>query len=216
MAEDRAPVNQPRKPTKPFGFISFSKDGKVTPQISRLPEIKTGQEIQVAQIFSAQLQRDHGISITNLVPLQEKEHDIRCTIGERNIKIQITEISEKGFILPPGSQDPNNPKSIALFSAVDLVGVQIDSEKKSGSISRAIETKLDKYYASEKGFSIWLLIFTTSPFIDTLVWDGKNIIVCEPLIRARKLLEKRSSAPFDEIWFTDLKTRPVRIWPPEP
>lgn len=208
-------ANEPKKPTKPFGVISFSKDGKVTPEISKLPSTKIGQELQVAQMFFEQLQTYYGVSIGNLVQLHENEHDVQCTIGEEQVKVQITEISEKEFILPTGRQDPNNPKSIAHFSAVDRVGVQIDSEEKNGSICRAIERKLDKHYASEKGVSIWLLVFTTSPYIDTLLWDGENTIVCEPLVRARKLLEERSMEPFDEIWFTNLINRPVRVWPLE-
>lgn len=203
----------PKKPTTPFGYISFSKDGKVTPHIDQLPTYKAGQESQAAQRFSEQLEKYYGIKVKGLSLLEEKDHDATFTIGGKKIVLQITEISEREFILPSGSPDPNNAKSIAFFSVVNTVGVQIDSEKKNRTIQLAMERKLAKNYSAENSASLWLLIFTTSPYIGTEFFRDGILVIDEPLQRARSFATAHSIAPFSEIWFTNFELRPIRVWP---
>jgi hypothetical protein len=201
------------KPTTPFGFVAFSKDGEVDVSLSKLPPAKVDQEAQVAHIFAQQLPRFFQSAVSDPSRLPERGHDASMKIDGQRVLLQITEICQREFELPPGSLDPGNPNSIGHFSAVSDVAIQLDTIKTNDAIRRAVEKKVNKCYASDRDASTWLLVFTTSPHILTETFlDGKPVIE-EPLHRARAFAASRSVDPFSEIWFSNLVTRPVRIWP---
>jgi hypothetical protein len=203
------------KPTTPFGFVAFSKDGGVDISLSTLPTVKDDQEVEVAQIFAQQLTRLFGFSVSDPSRLPERGHDASMKINGQSVVLQITEIWQKEFELPPGSPDPGNPKSIGHFSAVSNEAIQLDSRRMNDSIRCAIKKKLDKHYAPDRDAATWLLIFTTSPHILTETFRDGELVIEEPLQRAREFAAAAHSLdPFSEIWFSNLITRPVRIWPP--
>jgi len=202
------------KPTDPFGYIAFPKSGEAEVSLSKLPTVKDDQEAEVAQIFTEQLTRLFGCTVSDLSRLDERGHDASMVINGQCVVLQITEIRQKEFELPPGSPDPGNPKSIGFFSAVSNAAIQLDTSKMNDAIRRAIERKLDKHYAPDRSAATWLLVFTTSQHILTEISCDGELVIEEPLRRAREFAAGRSLSPFSEIWFSNLVTRPVRIWPP--
>jgi hypothetical protein len=201
------------KPTSPYGFVAFSKSGEVDISLSNLPTVKDDQEAEVAQIFARHLIRYFGLSVTDLARLPERGHDAAMTINGQRVVLQITEICQKEFELPPGSPDPGNPNSIGHFSAVSKEAIQLDSTKRDDAIGRAMQKKLDRHYARDRDAATWLLVFTTSLHILTEVLCEGALVIQEPLRRAREFAAVRSLDPFSEIWFSNLVTRPTRIWP---
>jgi hypothetical protein len=227
LGEIAMPSRQHEKPTTPFGFVAFSKDGTVDISLSTLPKVKDDQEAEVIRRFAHDLTCHYGLSVSDIMMLPERDHDASMTINGQHVVLQITEIWQRGFELPPGSPDPGNPNAIGYLSAINHlpavndhstiinVAIQLDSSKMNDAIRRAIEKKLDKHYAPD-GDTTWLLVFTTSPHLLTETFrDGEHVIE-EPLRRAREFMAGRSPDPFSQIWFTNLITRPVRIWPPFP
>jgi hypothetical protein len=208
------PSKRHEKPTTDFGFVAFAKDGTVDISLSNLPKVKDDQEAEVARRFARDLTRCFGLSVSDITMLPERGHDASMTINAQRVVLQITEIWQKEFELPPGSPDPGDPTSIGHFSAASHEAIQLDSRKMNDAIRRAIEKKLDKHYAPDRGAETWLLVFTTSPHIPTETSRDGELVIEEPLRRARDLATVRSLNPFSEIWFSNLVTRPVRIWPP--
>ena len=41
----------PKKPTLPFGYINFSKNGRVSKHVEKMPDDKRGQEKEVTSRF---------------------------------------------------------------------------------------------------------------------------------------------------------------------
>jgi len=83
------------------------------------------------------------------------------------------------------------------------------------SLWRAIERKLQKRYSpGSPARPLWLLIFSTSPCIETLYIRAGRLMVGRPLAVARMVLHAQGAGPFSQVWFTNLVTRPVRVWPP--
>lgn len=213
---------RPRKPTSPFGVIAFHKDGSVSRSLSILPEHKEEQEFAVAQLFARKLTRHFAWTVSELSRLDERDHDAALIVAGKRIVLQITEIPQRWFELPPGSVDPGNSGAIGHSSpacpevAPGIHGsIQINSIELNRSILRAIENKLAKHYSDEANSEVWLLVYTTSHcVIPRYSQDGKQI-VDESLRRAREFLGTRSCRPFSQIWFMNTieVLRPLRVWP---
>jgi hypothetical protein len=77
----------------------------------------------------------------------------------------------------------------------------------------AIEWKLEKLYAKSDSETLWLVVFCTSTYLQPEYYEGGRLRVSAALIEARKYLQALPNCVFDEIWYTNLLTRPVRIWP---
>ncbi len=202
-----------QKPTHPFGFVSFAKTGEVERSICLLPATKAAQELAVAETFLDHLRRYFGFTISHPSPLPECGHDALIVVNGQTIHLQITEISPWEFLLPPGSADPGNPKAICSFSPSSDEAFQVNSTKVDDSIRLAVERKLQKHYSPSHGAATWLLVFTTSFSILTVYEENGKSIIAEPLRRAREFLTERSAEPFVQIWFSNLLTRPVLVWP---
>lgn len=181
----------PKKPNQPFGTINFSKDGKVRPDIEQLSEDRVKQEKGAIDIIAEQFGRT-GRPITNIIQLPEPDHDFRATCEGNPVIIQLTELVSRNF------HDP--------------VTFLVDLEAESVALSNSISCKLDKHYAKPKASKFWLVIFSTYAYA-TEYWQGGVKKFTHGLVNARGILASRSDNPFDEIWFSNLVTSPVRIFP---
>ena len=181
----------PKKPTQPFGTINFSKDGKVRPDIRQLSEDRVEQEKGVIDIIAEHFGR-MGHPITDIKQLPESDHDFEATCEGNPVIIQLTELVSRDF------HDP--------------VTFLLDTEAEAAALSKVISGKLDKHYAKPKGPGFWLVIFSTYLYA-TEYWQGGVKKISPGLVNVRGLLAERNDNPFDEIWFSDLITNPVRIFP---
>ena len=181
----------PKKPTQPFGTINFSKDGKVRPDIKRLSEDRVEQQKGAIDIIAEQFGRTVR-PITDIIQLPETGHDFRATCEGNAVIIQLTELVSRNF------HDP--------------VTFLVDLEAESAALANSVSGKLDKHYAKPKASKFWLVIFSTYAYA-TEYWQGGVKKCSRGLVNARGILASRSDNPFDEIWFSDLVTTPVRIFP---
>ncbi len=160
-------TKQPRKPTRPFGTIIFGKDGSVRRKISQLPDTKSHQEVSVAQRFCELLRRFHQFDFSDLTPLDERDHDASFLLSGQRVLLQITEITSREFELPKECPNRGDPRAIAFFSATSSSATSLDIDAMNDSLLSAIQRKLNKHYCAEEDTNLWLLIFSTSPFILT-------------------------------------------------
>lgn len=206
--------NQPRKPTVPFGSIVFGDDGSVRRSISKLPETKVAQELEVANRFCELLRKYQGLDVSAPISLDEFGHDAAITVMGISVQLQITEISPREFELPPGSPNQGDPKAIGFFSATSTFATSLDIDALNESVLNAIRRKIEKHYVREVHTKLWLLVFSTSPFIKMEHFKDGELKIGEPLRRARAYFDSNPWLPFDEVWFSNLQLRPVRVLPP--
>ena len=71
-----AKSNKPKKPTQSYGYLSFSKDGKVSKNMFSLSNDKDTQEYRVAEQFCEHLIHSGQLSAdAEIVKLPEADHD---------------------------------------------------------------------------------------------------------------------------------------------
>jgi hypothetical protein len=203
-----------RKPTRPFGTIVFGKNGSVRRNMSQLPDAKIAQEQHVAESFCVGLIEFLGKTATVDRAPAEDDHDANVVIDGMPVKLQLTELPQRAIELPPGTPNRGDPKAIAFFDATSSSSVSLDVEAINGCVLRAITRKLDKRYARPAQGALWLVLFTTSVFITMEYEQNGCLQIGEPLRRARHHFETSTWHPFDEVWFTNLRLRPVRVLPP--
>ena len=206
----------PRKPTTPYGHILFSKDRRVEKKVFQLSEEKTKQQSEVAQVF---VEGFNGLAseqqIRSWHDLPENDNDCLLTLeGGLEVHLEITELVDRGFTFPMTREEYDEGKWFqAIQKDFGQLPWRIDVEKKEAALVELVEKKLAKHYAKESGKELWLLIFTTMR--DYLTeYVEKGIICTSPALgRTRQYLAGIPSVDFDEIWFTNLETKPVRVWP---
>ena len=209
------PRRQPRKPTTPFGVIVFSKSGKVSRRLELLSTNKDEQQSQVAQRFCEGLRKSYRLEAGDASPVAGTFPDAMISVDGKPIDLEITEIVQsRDFELPPIPLTPEQRALLGRYTPDPKPNVQLDEAKRRTSLWRAIDGKLKKNYPTGGARPLWLLVFSTSPAIETLYIQDGVLRVGEPLRIARLVLAVRGPGPFQQIWFTNLLTRPVRVWPP--
>src|ERR1041385_3490758 len=84
----------PRKPSIPFGYLSFSKEGEVTKNITVMSDVKSSQEQEVMEIFKDQYNNlEEVIQISKIDQLPESNNDFRITAGDKKILVELTELA---------------------------------------------------------------------------------------------------------------------------
>ena len=89
---------------------------------------------------------------------------------------------------------------------------RVDVAWRDRALADLVSQKIAKSYAKPANCELWLVVFTTMHYLTEYVESGV-LRVSEALRLARARLQGTTSAPFDEVWITNLRTRPVRIWP---
>jgi hypothetical protein len=198
----------PGKPTQPFGSIIFSKDGKVRQKTFVLSQHKDAQELEAARRFLDRLANSYPErSLTNLQQLSESDHDFTASFADTRVVIQLAELVDRHFV----SQTQRNPSDPVLFRAPGD-RAYLDQAAKDKALSQVISAKLAKRYAKPIGGLFWLVVFSTQSYTLQYVCDSATYIT-EALRITRLHLKNASHVVFDEIWFTDLQTAPICVWP---
>lgn len=205
----------PQKPTQPFGYIAFAKSGRVTKHMDQLSGIKEQQELQVAVKFVDAYNRlQLGPSITDVEPLEQNDHDAIAFMNGLPLQIQVTELVQRAYTFEMTQEEYDGGK---FKEAVQLgYGARphcIDTALRDEALWRVIENKLNKSYSVPARGALLLLVFTTDTLYHTEYVNAGVPTVSAALQHARNMLAALGRGPFSHVWFTNLQTRPVRIWP---
>lgn len=204
----------PRKPTSPYGHLVFAKDGSVGRRMFQLSGDKKTQEEQVAQRF-LELFGGYVLDepVTNLRPLPENDHDFAVTVGGANVILQITELVDRMYTFSMTEEEYRAGRwSCVYLVPGEAVPRRLDEGLRDDALAAVIQHKLQKMYAKPEQSMLWLVVFTTAHY-STEFMRGGVLQVSEGLARARRTLNEYPSVPFSEVWFSDLQSRPVKVWP---
>ena len=182
----------------------------------KLSSDKEQQETAVVETFLDALSR-YSIytDILGYSKLPEADHDfvLNCKDGS-DILLQVTEIVERDYAFPITKADYNSGiYNHFIHKGSDQIPWAVDTNRISTSIQRRIEGKILKHYSKSEHETLWLLIFSTSiyPEVDVCVRGNKRD--SEAVSIAHDYLNSLDHIVFDQIWYTNLMTTPVRIWP---
>jgi hypothetical protein len=207
--------HKPPKPTESFGHISFGKDGSVAKHIDTLPPYKEAQELAAIDFFKEGLkQRFPDFSICQIQQLPESGHDFLFDTSRGPITVQLTELVEREYARPL-TRDEYGNSSHKEYILKESGGIPwgVDIQQRESALRRLIERKIGKHYAKGADERLWLVVFTTSSYYRVEYFQGEVLHQSQALLEARDYLANLQQPTFDEFWFTDLQTAPVRIWP---
>ncbi len=208
---------QPKKPTSPFGYISFAPDGKVTKHSFQLPDTKEAQEEGVIQSFISRYSSDlDNLTIHDYAQLPEADQDFLLDTSEGDITVQVTELVEREFAFQITKEEYDSGKhSTYLSNGAGQIPLAVDDHKRDMSLTKAIKKKVEKRYSKARDETLWLLIFSTSPSLITVYSQGGETKTSKAYENAVDYVSKQKECVFDAIWFYNMVSRPVRIWPRE-
>lgn len=188
----------PKKPTQPFSNIVFRANGTVARNVYRLPDDKEEQERTAFRWFVDLFNgTDQGCRIENVEPLPQDDHDFLVSVDGQVVEVQLTELAPREYRQGP-------PPALPGPSTVDHAAADV-------ALRNVIERKVSKRYA-RGARSLWLVVFATEPY--TLRYGVNGAMhVTRALPEAWQYLDTVENLVFDQIWFTDLQSRPVRVWP---
>lgn len=208
---------KPEKPTEPYGYISFGKDGKVEKKMFMLSKVKEHQERGVIESFSSYFPNDfseHEIQCIEDLPEADQDFVLKTNLG--SISVQLTEIVEREYAFKISIEDYDSGKyNEHIFSAPGEIPLAVDQEKRDDSITAAIKRKVLKNYAKGQSEQLWLVIFSTSLYLTTVFVEGGKTRSSRAYENAVSYIQSECIELFDQVWYYNLQTRPVRIWPRE-
>jgi hypothetical protein len=204
----------PRKPTTPYGYIVFNKSGKVRKHIHQLSDDKLKQEEEVGRQFCDFL-RGLCTNSVSYQMLDERDHDVLLTLDDRKVEVQITEISQREYLVPLEKEEYLSGESgfseFYVGSDGEMYGV--NASKRNGMILQRIHDKLSKNYVKPVQSDLWLLIFTSDMLLYPIFVQSGNMVKTSGLLGAERLCASNGCGPFDQVWLMVLGHKPYRIWP---
>ena len=206
---------KPSKPTQPYGVIHFSKSGKVKKEMFELSGEKEKQELGVAQVFVQGLKkRDSSINEVEIRDLPECDHDFILKSESFEVTLQITEIPERRYVSEISKEEYDSGiHSSYILKKSGEIPLAVNEETRDNSLKTAVEIKIKKTYSKSPNERLWLLVFTTAQDIFPFCYLAGKATKTVLYMRAYDYVSKLDRNPFDEIWFTNLLSRPIRIWP---
>ena len=208
-------AKSPSKPTTPFGWLAFGKDGTVKPEFQRLGDNKTDQEAEVLKLFLQRINRDHVPDAANFEKLGENDNDALVYDSNNNplALVEITELVLFDFCEKISAEDYNNGKfnlvTVEPGKTPDNAGnfLKVDLEKLETCLVNKIRKKLRYRKPENNGF--WLIIFNVAPFPLAV---GKSFEI-DPIANAINFcIAERGSIPFTKIFYFDMRGRPELIF----
>lgn len=206
---------KPRKPTEPFGHINFGKDGSVSKHMFQLPSQKEEQETGAIQFFvegikDAQL----GPHVYDIKKLPEADQDFLLNTSIGPVIVQLTELVEREFTNELSLDEYNSGRyNHFILKQSGQIPWAVNTELRDSALIRVIEKKITKNYSKSDKEILWLVIFTTSLHFMTEYSEGGKLKKSKALLLAQEYLRALPKCIFDQVWFTNLQTRPVRVWP---
>lgn len=208
-------TKKPRKPTEPFGYLSFGKDGSVSKRMSQLSSEKEEQEMGAIEFFvkgikDAQL----GFYICDIKKLPEADQDFFLNTSIGPVIVQLTELLERDFTKEVSRDEYDSGRySHFILKQSDQIPWVVDTELRDSALIRVIKKKITMNYSKSDTETLWLVIFTTSSYFMTEYSEGGKLKKSTALLLAQEYLRALPKCIFDQVWFTNLQTRPARVWP---
>jgi hypothetical protein len=205
----------PRKPSNAFGHIAFSKAGTVQKEMTQLSLVKEAQELEAVSKFAALFNEvaEGGRVLTDLRQLSENDHDFSALISGTPLQIQLTELVDRSYTFDMTAEEYNSGTwSEAIQGQYGARPRRVEIALRGQALTALIEKKVAKSYAKPASGQLWLVVFTTTNYLTEYI-EGGSLRLSAALRLARAHLRDASSGPFNEVWFTNMQTRPVRIWP---
>ena len=205
----------PKKPTEDFGYIAFSKSGRVQKVMHRLPDDKPNQELSVGKLFAEQLSKQYDQQC-HVEPIEERGHDFLLIFSDgKTVEVQATEIAAVEYLTLLNHDEYIEGKTgfqhFEMGANQQMFG--IDVAKKENALVRQIQKKIDRHYAKPESRELWLLVWTVrSDFHFQHAADGA-LHLSDAGMGAVNYLVENGSGVFDQIWFFNLLLRPNCIWP---
>ena len=176
---------------------------------------KGQQETEVVENFiSALLERKICKDINGWSKVTEVDRDFVLHNYNGNILLQVSQIAEEDFAFPISRTAYNSGRYHQFITqAHGEIPLAVDNARLNTSIKRNIQRKLEEPYTKSDYEARWILIFSTSayPEIDSCVRGHKRD--SEPVSIARDYLKNHEPILFDQIWYANPVTMPIRIWP---
>ena len=207
------PKTKPKKPTQTFGYASFSPDGKVEIIKLRLPDTQQEKEIEAYKFFVEKYNIiDEVVQITDVSKLPENDHDFKVKIARNEVLIQLTELVDRTFVTPlTEEQYRKGGWDAYVLKGSGEIPCGVNLLNRDNALKDCIESKILKNYAS-CNLPIWLVVFSTFPY-ETEFFEAGIFKISSGLQLARAYLATTNNNVFSQIWFTDLLTRPIKVWP---
>jgi hypothetical protein len=146
--------------------------------------------------------------------LPEDDPDFVLHTHNGDILLQISQIAEEDFAFPISKAEYNSGR-YRRFIAQEPgeIPLAVDDARLNTTLKRIIQGKLEEPCMESDHEKHWLLIFSASayPEIDCCVRGVKKD--SESVSMARDYLKSHDPILFDQIWYSNPITIPVRIWP---
>lgn len=200
-----------KKPTQSFGYINFSKTGKVSKHISQLPDIKEDQEKDIAIRFIDSLNRNIENPLFFIKSLSENDNDVLLSDSNKEIEVEITELTNYDYAIPlVNGKFIDKPKSQRIEYLKRDYPYTTDPQKYISALMVEIKNKINQNYSKNKNRELWLLVFCLSHY-EVEYWTSGKKIESESLILARNYLNSTEHG-FDKIWFYHPDINPTLIY----
>lgn len=181
----------------------------------RLSSDEEKQEISVVENFISTLsERNLCKDINGWSKRSEDDRDFVLQSHNGDILLQISQVAERDFAFPISRAEYDSGRYRQFIArAPGEIPLAVDNTRLNTSIRRSIQKKLEKPNRESAHETSWLLIFSNSayPEIDCCVRGHKRD--SEPVSIAREYLKRHDPILFDQIWYSNPVTIPVRIWP---
>ena len=204
---------KPKKPTEPFGYISFSKSGKAKKRMFELSSDKETQEAEVAEKFiESHNKQVLNFEIKQQIKLPEKDHDFLFETSKGKIFAQITELVQRSYAFPMTQDEfDNGIYQESIYVGPTELPLGVDIEKRDFALKSVIENKINMHYSKPKDSELWLIVFSVTQYL-TEYFEAGVFTKSPGLEIAQEYLRTCSTNPFDQIWYLPPITRAVKVW----
>lgn len=174
------------------------------------------QERGVIDSLSAHFPNDiDDLEIRGVKDLPEADHDFILETNRGNITVQLTEIVERDYTSTISRAEYDSGRySEYILAESGKIPLAIDHIKRDNVIVTAIRRKISKNYANQSD-PLWLVIFSTSPYLQTVFSQSGKVRTSTAYENAVAYIQSKNIGLFENVWYYNLITRPVRIWPRE-
>jgi hypothetical protein len=132
------------------------------------------------------------------------------------INVQQAELVERDFVLKKES-DKLNRRADREFIHVSYGHMPwvIDNDLRDSALARAIETKVKTNLVKKENEILWLVIFSNTSFLQAESIENGQRQASPALLAARDYITSTKDFIYDEVWFTNPESEPVKISPYE-
>jgi len=200
-----------KKPTQAFGYINFSKAGKVSKHIFKLPDEKEKQEEIIAKKFIESLNKkeEKNVILKKILPQADNDVLLEDSFGE--IELEIAELTNYEYAIPlVAGEYITKPISKKIKLLKQVVPHTTDEDQYRLALVELIKRKAERHYSKIKKRRLWLLVFSLSLYL-TEYWQQGKKVESEGLKLARNYLFSINH-PFDEVWFYYPDINPIKIY----